>query len=100
MQRHRLLVAAGGSALMAVYGRAALLQEALDGPMRDTPDIVYCTRARYDDGHWYANIGYYCDDEAKKAYAGNGQPAAGAALRRPSRGQGLAARVAHGLVVD
>ena len=81
MQRHRLLMAAGVSALMAVHGRAALLQEALDGPMRDSPEIVYCTRARYDDGHWYANIGYYCDDEAKKAYAGNGQPDAGVLYR-------------------
>ena len=28
----------------------------------------------YDDPHWYANIGYYCDDENQKAYAGNGKP--------------------------
>ena len=25
-------------------------------------------------GHWYANIGYYCEDENKKAYANNGKP--------------------------
>ena len=61
--------------------RAALVEKALEGPMRDTPEFVYCTRARYDDGHWYANIGHYCDDVAKKAYAGNGQPDAGVLYR-------------------
>jgi hydrazine synthase alpha subunit-like protein len=35
--------------------------------------IVFVTRLKYDDGHWYANIGYYCDDENHKAYAGNGK---------------------------
>ncbi|UCD28536.1 MAG: PD40 domain-containing protein, partial [Planctomycetota bacterium] len=36
--------------------------------------VVFVTRLAYDDGHWYANIGYYCDDENHKAYAGNGKP--------------------------
>ena len=36
--------------------------------------IVFVTRHPYDDPHWYANIGYYCDDENHKAYAGNGKP--------------------------
>ena len=36
--------------------------------------LVFVTRLAYDDPHWYANIGYYCDDENKKAYAGNGRP--------------------------
>ncbi len=36
--------------------------------------VVFVTRLTYDDPHWYANIGYYCDDENKKAYAGNGGP--------------------------
>jgi hypothetical protein len=44
-------------------------------------EIVFATRLRYDDGHWYANIGYYCDDEEKKAYAGNGSADASALLR-------------------
>jgi len=35
--------------------------------------VVFATRLAYDDPHWYANIGYYCDDENKKAYAGNGK---------------------------
>ncbi|MBN2137899.1 MAG: hypothetical protein JW720_08830 [Sedimentisphaerales bacterium] len=34
--------------------------------------VVFVTRLRYDDPHWYANIGYFCDDENHKAYAGNG----------------------------
>ncbi len=51
-----------------------LLREALDGPMRDVEHIIFCTRSQYDDPHWYANIGYYCDDEQQKAYPGNGQP--------------------------
>lgn len=38
--------------------------------------IVFANRRSYNDGHWYANFGYYCDD-AKPAYAGNGQPAGG-----------------------
>jgi cytochrome c2 len=42
--------------------------------MQDVKDIIFCTRSRYDDPHWYANIGYFCDDENKKAYAGNGAP--------------------------
>src|SRR4030042_1275645 len=36
--------------------------------------VVFATRLIYDDPHWYANIGYYCDDENHKAYAGNGHP--------------------------
>ncbi len=36
--------------------------------------VVFATRLSYDDPHWYANIGYYCDDRDKKAYAGNGKP--------------------------
>jgi hypothetical protein len=36
--------------------------------------VVFATRLIYDDPHWYANIGYYCDDENHKAFAGNGRP--------------------------
>ena len=36
--------------------------------------VVFTTRLPYDDGHWYANIAYYCDEENRKAYAGNGKP--------------------------
>ncbi len=53
----------------------------LPGVWGETREIVFCTRLRYDDPHWYANIGYYCDDEHKKAYTGNGQPDAGQLLK-------------------
>jgi hypothetical protein len=51
-----------------------LLERALTGPLRDHPSLLFCTRLEYDDSHWYANIGYYCDNEQKKAYTGNGRP--------------------------
>lgn len=44
------------------------------GPLESVQQIVFAVRLPYDDPHWYANIGYFCDDEEKKAYAGNGQP--------------------------
>jgi hypothetical protein len=69
------------AAASAADGRAALLDEALAGPLKESSEVVFCTRAKYDDGHWYANIGYYCDDADKKAYAGNGQPDAGVLYR-------------------
>lgn len=78
--RHLILALAAlaaGAALAAEpapRGAPALLQQALEGPLREAPEVVFCTRSRYDDGHWYANIGYYCDDANKKAYAGNGKP--------------------------
>ena len=58
-------------------GPPPLLQQALAGPMKPVEDIIFCTRLKYDDGHWYANIGYYCDNEHKKAYTGNGRPDVG-----------------------
>ncbi len=36
--------------------------------------VVFVTRLPYEDPHWYANIGYFCDDENKKMYAGEGKP--------------------------
>ncbi len=58
-----------------------LRAKALAGPLHDAPEIVFCTRLRYDDPHWYANIGYYCDDEHHKAYPGNGKPDVGQLLK-------------------
>ncbi len=43
-------------------------------PAAGVRQVVFATRLTYDDPHWYANIGYYCDDENHKAYAGNGKP--------------------------
>ena len=47
----------------------------------DVAEIVFAVRVKYDDPHWYANIGYYCDDENQKAYAGNGAAGCRAALQ-------------------
>ncbi|MCL1920602.1 MAG: hypothetical protein FWG50_05915 [Kiritimatiellaeota bacterium] len=60
---------------------AELLDTFLAEPDRADTEIVFCTRGVYDDGHWYANIGYYCDDQNKKAYAGNGKPDTSALYR-------------------
>ncbi len=78
------------STLLASSGRAAdssspakapsakpLLTAALAGPMREVREVVFAVRLGYDDPHWYANIGYFCDDENSKAYAGNGKPDVG-----------------------
>ena len=80
MKRHVLALGCVLTAMLS-DGRAELLDDALAGPLNATPEIVFCTRSRYNDGHWYANIGYYCDDVGKKAYAGNGQPDRGALYR-------------------
>lgn len=54
-----------------------MLQRALAGPMKGVEEIVFANRASYSDGHWYANIGYYCNDHNKKAFAGDGKGAGG-----------------------
>ncbi len=51
-----------------------MLEKVLESELSATQEIIFCTRSKYDDSHWYANIGYYSDDSNKKAYAGNGGP--------------------------
>ena len=80
MKNHACMLVSVITAILSDV-RADLLDETLSGPLNGTPEIVFCTRSRYTDGHWYANIGYYCDDVAKKAYAGNGQPDKGVLYR-------------------
>jgi hypothetical protein len=36
--------------------------------------IVFANRKTYKDGHWYANIGYWCDDETRLMFPGEGGP--------------------------
>lgn len=69
----------------AAETNSPLLAGALAGSLRDAGGIVFCTRARYDDPHWYANLGYYCDDANRKAYAGNGKPDSGRLCRLDPR---------------
>ena len=47
------------------------------GPAPAVDRLVFAVRLGYEDPHWYANIGYYCDNDQHKAYAGNGRPDAG-----------------------
>jgi len=77
----RTICAACLTAIAMSELRADLLDDARTGPLSTAPEIVFCTRTRYADGHWYANIGYYCDDAAHKAYAGNGNADTGAVFR-------------------
>ena len=51
-----------------------ILPKALAGPLKQVEEIVFATRLPYSDPHWYASIGYYCEDENSKAYCGNGKP--------------------------
>jgi hypothetical protein len=73
--------ACAGALAAATASGASLLDAALESAVPGGAEIVFCTRAKYNDGHWYANIGYYCDDQNRKAYAGNGQPDVGALYR-------------------
>lgn len=45
-----------------------LLTQFKAGPMRDVSEIVFAVRKLGQDGHWYANFGYYAPDENRKAY--------------------------------
>ncbi len=57
--------------------RPSVKSAALAGPLRNVQFVVFAVRLEYDDPHWYANIGYFCDDENQKAYPGNGEPDVG-----------------------
>lgn len=72
-----LLGLADASSVPARAAEPDLLTPALAGPLQDLEEVVYCVRLAYDDPHWYANIGYFCDDENQKARSGNGGPDAG-----------------------
>jgi len=69
------ILASAVSAAPADSAQAApeppLLEQVLAGPLKDVNEILFVTRLPYNDPHWYANIGYYCDDETSRAYAGN-----------------------------
>ncbi len=65
-----LLLTAGLTPLSAATPAGSLPYETLEGPLQGVEEIVFAVRQTYEDGHWYANIGYFCDDENQKAYAG------------------------------
>jgi hypothetical protein len=66
-----------GEPTAADESRETIRSRALAGPLKNIQHILFAVRHTYDDPHWYANIGYFCDDENHKAYAGNGQPDVG-----------------------
>jgi len=76
-----LIAASFVAAPVAAKKPGPMLAKALAGPMKGVSDIIFANRGAYSDGHWYANIGYYCDDENKPAYAGNGKSADGRLCR-------------------
>ena len=42
-------------------------------PSNGIPDLVFAVRQVNYDGHWYANFGYYADDQQRKAYRALGK---------------------------
>ncbi|MBI3683144.1 MAG: hypothetical protein HY235_22455 [Acidobacteria bacterium] len=53
-----------------------ILKQALAGPMADVDEIVFAARyagSPSNDGHWYANFGYYGPDANRKAYTEGGK---------------------------
>lgn len=71
----------GGGAAWGAPAAGPPAPTQLEGVWGTATEILFCTRLLYADPHWYANIGYYCDDENRKAYTGNGQPDVGRLLK-------------------
>ena len=59
-----------------VVARSAHVEPLLSGPLKGVQEVVFCSRSPYDDGHWYANIGYYAHDPNRKAWREAGLPVA------------------------
>ncbi len=70
----RLLI---GPAMLLVLAAGDARGEAARTALAGTDAILFAVRETYDDTHWYANIGYFCDDESHMAHSGNGGPAHG-----------------------
>jgi hypothetical protein len=50
-----------------------LLQDFQKGPMKGIEEIVFAVRRPGVDGHWYANFGYYADDENRLPHKPGGK---------------------------
>jgi hypothetical protein len=61
------LTSAGESPASAV-GEKSLLDRSLAGPMAGREEVIFAARRLGDDGHWYANFGYYAENAERKAY--------------------------------
>jgi hypothetical protein len=53
---------------LAAASGSDLLTDFKTGPMRDVNEVVFAVRKPGQDGHWYANFGYYAPDPNRKAY--------------------------------
>jgi mono/diheme cytochrome c family protein len=64
-----------------VFGKGQnLLRESLI-PVLGTEEILFAVREQGQDGHWYANFGYWCSDPSRKVYAPGGSRLAKLNLR-------------------
>jgi len=50
-----------------------ILEDALAGPMAGATDIIFAARQRGKDGHWYANFGYYAENDQRLTYGNGGK---------------------------
>ena len=50
-----------------------LLSDFRRGPMAGVDEIVFAVRQPGKDGHWYANFGYYAEDEKRLTYGDGGR---------------------------
>ena len=50
-----------------------LLKSFREGPMAEVEEIIFAVRQPGKDGHWYANFGYYADDDQRLLYGDGGR---------------------------
>ena len=53
--------------------RPGLLDELLKGPLADVQEVVFAERSYGNDGHWYANFGWWVSDPDRKMYGIGGR---------------------------
>jgi len=80
------LLPAGGFALAADGGTAALLEpELLEGPFAGADEIIFTVRSVGHDGHWYANFGYWSSNANQMMYGRSGSRLCALNLRTGQR---------------
>ena len=65
----RMILISAAIARFQLQAAPDRLQDFVDGPMKDVEQVVFAARKLGEDGHWYANFGYYAPDPNRKAYA-------------------------------
>ncbi len=56
--------------------REGLVEQMLAGPLGEVEEVVFAERPYGNDGHWYANFGWWSSDREKKLYGIGGRLAA------------------------